>query len=97
MGKVGGGGGGGTDLDLGGCVKHVAHEGVEGVPVAVDDVSGDRPQEAECESGGDNRVNLVGILTQVDVLLRDDQTLEQLAEGHHLREGHLTQQDTTLI
>ena len=62
-----------------------ADEGVEGVPVRVDDVAADGPHVREDERRADQGVQLLGVLGEVGATpLGEEQGLEQFAEGGHL-------------
>ena len=73
------------------------HERVEGVPVRVDDVSGDRPQIAEDERRADDRVQLGRFGVEVDTLRHDQKALQQFAQRHHLADVHLTDNQTQQV
>ena len=78
-------------------VELAMHERVEGVPVRVDDVSGDRPQIAEDERRADDRVQLGRFGVEVDTLRHDQKALQQFAQRHHLADVHLTDNQTQQV
>ena len=67
----------------------MAYEGVEGVPVGVDDVAADGPEVAEDEGGADEGMQLGDVHPQVRPGRTHNQHLKQLTQRHHLTHIHL--------
>jgi len=86
-----------SDLGVVAVLELFSYEGVERVPVQIGDVATERPEITEDERRADDGVEFGSVGFEIDALRHEQQTLQQLAQRHHLTDIDLKSQPIGLV